>query len=207
MVDHAKGAKGKGTDIHAAFDATAGMSARDLEKFIEALQYYLEIRKKRRYKELSEYTFTAEWLQQKPKTTVDRVLYLNDELHVFDWKTGTILVEVVDNEQLLFYAACAAQEFAPQAKGVWLHIVQPWADNMEAHYVTVDELAQFVADAQAAEEKILQGDTTFGPSDHCKFCPAYPHSRGEKGHPMCPATLAMLYPRAELDEDELLKDD
>jgi hypothetical protein len=35
------------------------------------------------------------------------------------------------------------------------------------------------------------------------FCPAYPHSRSEKGKPLCPATMALLYPPI-IDEDEIL---
>jgi hypothetical protein len=42
------------------------------------------------------------------------------------------------------------------------------------------------------------------PSDHCKFCPAYPHSRAaEKGSPPCPVTLQLLYPKV-VNEDEIL---
>jgi len=205
VVDRNKGAKGKGTLIHKAFDITDGWSTSDLRQYVRALEYYLSVKETRRFKEMSEVTFEATWLQSKPNTTVDRVLYLSDELHIFDWKTGVIPVDVQDNEQLLFYAACAIS-LAPNAKGVWLHIVQPWANNMEAVFVTVKELAQFMNDARAAEAKILAGDHTFGPSDHCKFCPANPHSRVEKASPYCPAMMDILYPSRPINEQELLED-
>lgn len=205
VVDPTKGAKGKGTDIHKAFEMTQGLTATDLRHFIDALEYYYGIRSKRRFKELSEYTFTLDFLQRQPRTTVDRVLYLSDELHVFDWKTGKIPVDPYDNEQLLTYALAAAQEFAPLAKGVWVHVVQPWADVMAAVWVTADELAQHMLNLIEAEKKILAHDVTLHPSKHCTFCPANPHSRGDKGHPLCPAQMALLYPDVELDEDEILK--
>jgi hypothetical protein len=109
---------------------------------------------------------------------------------------------VVGNHQLLFYGVCFAP-LAPLAKGITLHIVQPWADGNQSWFADTNVLQQFMADAIAAEQKILAGDTTFGPSDHCKFCPANPHSRGLKGKPLCPAMMKLLYPPI-VDEDEIL---
>jgi hypothetical protein len=64
-------------------------------------------------------------------------------------------------------------------------------------------LAQFMADALKAEALVLAGDTTFGPSDSCTFCPANPHGRGSKGRPFCPAQMQMLYPD-KTNEAEIL---
>ena len=58
----------------------------------------------------------AEWLPSKPGTTADLVLYVADEIHVIDLKTGKIPVLVYDNQQLLFYAATYGH-LAPKAKG------------------------------------------------------------------------------------------
>ena len=57
--------------------------------------------------------------------------------------------------------------------------------------------------AQQTEQKILTRDKTLSPSDHCTFCPAYPHSRSEKGRPLCPVTMQLLYPDP-FDEEEVL---
>ncbi len=201
-VDPTAGAKGKGTDIHAIFDAVAQYSAKDFECIAESLTYVAEVRKLRRFKVLSEHTFTADWLQSKPTTQVDLCFYVRDELHIIDYKTGRIPVSAFKNAQLMFYAACAGK-LAPAAKNVWLHVVQPWADNIDYCVVSTATLAKFMAEAQAAEAKLLAGDTTFGPSDNCTFCPANPHSRGDKGRPLCPAMMQKLYPQA-YDEDAIL---
>lgn len=202
VVDPLKGAKGKGTNLHEIFEKAWEYSATDLKHIADTMTYVAELRSTRRFKVLIEEGVKATWLQTQPGTTADLVLYTRDELHILDTKTGRIPVSVHDNEQLLFYAVCFAP-LAPLAKGVTLHILQPWANNMESVFITTQELEVFMQAAIAAEKKILAGDTTFGPSDHCKFCPANPHSRGDKGKPLCPAMMQMLYP-AHIDEAEIL---
>lgn len=203
VVDHDAGAKGKGTQLHKYLEKTSELSASDLHALSQALAYMAEVRSRRRFKVLTEASTTADWLASKPQTTVDVVLYVQNELHIIDYKTGRIPVDVTGNEQLLYYAVCWAH-LAPQAKGVWLHIVQPWADNMAAIFVTTDELKEFMQRAQEAELKVLNKDCTFGPSDHCKFCPANPQSRGDKGRPFCPVMMKLLYP-PKVDEAEILE--
>lgn len=202
-IDPNKGAKGKGTAIHAILEQATAFTAADTQFIADAVQYVAQLRSLRRFKVETEYTMEATWLPSKPLTTVDLILYTQDELHIVDHKTGKIPVEVHGNEQLLYYAACAAQEFAPRAKGVTLHINQPWAGNQESWYVTADELQQFMLDARTAEAKVTGKVVEFGPSDHCMFCPANPHSRGDKGAPLCPAMMDLLYPM-EVDEDAIL---
>lgn len=203
VVDDTKGAKGKGTEIHKIFEDAAAYTQKDMLYIAQAMQYVAELRGRRRFKIVTEHKMVAEWLPSQPSTTVDVILYTQDELHIVDYKTGKIPVDVYGNEQLLFYAASAAQEFSPRAKGVALHIVQPWADNMGSWYVTAQELQQFMLAARTAEAKVTGKVVEFGPSDHCQFCPANPHSRGDKGTPLCPAMMNILYPR-EVDEDEIL---
>ena len=48
--------------------------------------------------------------------------------------------------------------------------------------------------AKQAEQKIIAGDPTRTPSDNCTFCPANPHSRSDKGRPLCPEMMQLLYP-------------
>lgn len=202
VVDENKGAKGKGSRLHEMLELTSELAAKDLAALARALDYMAELRSRRRFKVLAEESVVATWLKSQPRTTVDVVLYTQDELHIVDYKTGTIFVDVNNNEQLMFYALCFAH-LAPQAKGVWLHIVQPWADNCNSVFVTTTELAAFKLRAEQAEALVLAGSTKLGPSDHCKFCPANPHSRGDKGRPFCPAMMQLLYPPV-VDEQALL---
>jgi hypothetical protein len=201
--DETAGQKGVGTARHKMLEPLMELSPSDLQHMANLIQYVADLRKTRRFKVLIEETVTAEWLASKPKTTADQVLYTQDELHIIDYKWGKIPVSVLDNVQLLFYAVCYAP-LAPKAKQVTLHILQPYADNYDKVVVTTTELAKFMEEAMAAEAKVLAKDLSFGPSDHCMFCPANPHSRGDKGKPLCPPMMQMLYPTARVDEDAIL---
>ena len=198
----ADNAANRGTAVHELLAKVAEMPAKDIACFGRAVDYLANLRSQRRFKVLIETEVTATWLASEPTSTADLVLHTQDELHVIDWKWGTIPVEVVENEQLMFYAVSYAP-LAPKAKGVTTHIVQPRADNIESWFISADRLAQFMEDAQKAEAAILGGSTTFGPSDHCTFCPANPHSRTAKGGPLCPEMMQLLYPQP-FDEDEIL---
>lgn len=202
VVDPTAGAKGKGSAFHAMLEPIMALTPAEVKQFAIGLAYVAEVRARRRFQVLVEETATADWLTSPTQTTADLVLHTKDELHILDWKWGKIPVEVFDNQQLLFYAATYAY-LAPKAKEVHLHIVQPPADNCEEWVVSTTELLAFMNKARLSEKLVLAGDTTFGPSDSCLFCPAYPHSRGDKGKPLCPATMALLYPPI-IDEQELL---
>ena len=198
-------AANRGTRMHELFAGVMELPLADQKNFLEALRYVTELRERRRFKVLVEQEATADWLTTRPRTTVDLVLYVQDEIHVLDLKTGKIPVDVAWNEQLLYYAVTFAH-LAPKAKGVTMHIVQPWAGQMESWHATTSDLMQFMAMAVSAETDIQKGDVTFGPSDHCKFCPANPHGRGLKGRPLCPALMDLYYP-AIVDEAAMLADE
>lgn len=183
----------KGTDIHSLLEEAGKYTPREMLGIARAMAYVAELRMTRRFKQLLEADSTGWWLASAPKTRADVVLYVQDELHVVDYKFGVIPVDVLDNAQLTYYALAFAP-LAPKAKGVTVHIVQPFADNIASVFLTAAELEQFKADSIAAETAIAAGDTTFGPSDHCNFCPANPHGRGVKGKPYCPAMMQKLYP-------------
>ena len=207
VVDPEKGAKGKGHTLHEFLQQTSEFSAKDLRNLSIALAYVADLRSRRRFKVLAEVSREATWLQARPKTTVDLVLYVQDELHIIDWKTGKIPVFADDNEQGLFYALTYA-DLAPKAKGATIHIVQPWAANdsfngISSWYADTNTLMDFMQRAVDTEQQIMAGSTKLNPSDNCKFCPANPHTRGDKGYPLCPAMMQMMYPLTA-DEDEIL---
>jgi hypothetical protein len=195
-------AANRGTLKHEHFANIMEYSSSDMKKMASAIDYIADLRATRRFKVLVEQSIKVTWLATTPLTTMDLVLHTQDELHVIDLKTGKIPVEVIDNEQLL-YGAVTYAPLAPRAKGVTLHILQPWAGGNQSWFASTTVLKQFMEDAIAAEAAIQAGSTTFGPSDHCKFCPANPHTRGDKGHPLCPVLMQTLYPKP-FDEDELL---
>jgi hypothetical protein len=197
-----------GTSAHEVFEKLMNYSVADLKHWITVLEYVAQLRTTRRFKVATELKVEATWLAIDPKTgkhpvsTLDLVLYTQDELHVLDLKWGKIPVPVHDNVQTIFYSLCAVA-LAPKAKGVYIHILQPRADNLDYQFIPSTDLKMWEGELVKAQARVIAQDVTFGPSDECKFCPAYPHSRSQKGTVMCPATLALLYP-PPLDEDEIL---
>lgn len=197
-------AANRGTNMHEIAERIGEeLTPKEMAGFGRAIEYVGELRQRRRFTFLREASIKATWLESEPDTTADVVLYTKDELHIVDYKFGKIPVEAVGNPQLLYYAACFAG-LAPNAKGAELHIVQPFADNITSWYVTAAEIQRFMDEAIVHERAIQAGDRSFGPSDECKFCPANPHTRGDKGRPLCPAMMNLLYPSAGVDEEEML---
>lgn len=216
VVDDTMGMSSTGAHIHELLhglfqlktetkSSTKKFSAKDMQHLASALSYIADVWSGRRFSVLSEESVTVDWLDPSIKTTADVVFYTKDELHVIDLKWGQIPVEVVGNAQLLYYA-CSYAPYAPNAESVTVHIVQPKADNMVAWTISVDELALFMDEVRAAHKKIIGGDLTHSPGDHCLFCPAYPHARTAKGKPLCPEAMELLYSIAPVDMNELLKE-
>ena len=67
----------------------------------------------------------------------------------------------------------------------------------------MDTLMKWEAEAHAADARIARKDLTLRPGSSCTFCPANPHSRGDKAPPYCPAMMAVLYP-SNTDEEAVL---
>lgn len=151
---------------------------------------------------IAERGINADWLKTKPGTTPDLVLLAIHHLEVIDYKAGKIEVPVENNEQLMYYAACYL-EVAIDAEEITLHIVQP--GNMNSWTISRAALLAWMQEMLKAEQRIIDKDTTLVPGDHCKFCPANPHSRGDKGRPFCPPMMQLLYPQPPLDIDALLE--
>lgn len=154
----------------------------------------------------AETSVMATWLEKPVSTTPDIVVYSRSSriLWILDYKTGKIKVSPVDNDQLLYYATCYVQmllERGDRVDEVILAVAQP--DNFEHWAISLPFLGAWKKRAKQAEQKILQGSTKLVPGDKCTFCPANPHTRGDKGAPLCPVMLEMLYP-TRIDELAIL---
>jgi len=134
----------------------------------------------------------ATWLTTEPKTTVDLVIRDKNKMHVLDMKFGDILVSAMNNEQLMYYAATfMTREDGTNYEDITLHIMQrnntnKWELPVAVHRAWMDKVI-------ASEKAILDGDLSLSPGKHCEFCPANPHTRGDKGNRACPAMMDMLY--------------
>jgi hypothetical protein len=149
-----------------------------------------------------EQSVRAFWLPSLPQTTPDVAIVGDEVLEIVDYKTGAIKVEPVDNDQLMFYAACWLEK-APKALEFTVHVVQP--GNIASWTAPVSYLRGWMEKAIAADKRIQAKDLTLNPSDHCTFCPANPWGRGDKSEAKCPAQHKLLYPPV-YDEDELFAD-
>jgi len=202
VVDPQKGAKGRGSMLHGVLEPLMKLSNADFKQVAKIVAYMDELRRRRRFNVWTEHSVQATWLKSEPWTTADVVLHVQDELHIVDFKFGRIPVQVQGNKQLLFYAASYA-DLSPRAHEVHLHVLQPGCDTFVEWTVSTLEVGQFMVEAMKAEDLILAGDTSFNVTDSCVWCPAYPHSRGDKGKPLCPAAMQLLYP-LHIDEQEIL---
>lgn len=152
-----------------------------------------------RSKILAEIPMTAHWLRTQPGTTPDVVILTSGAIEIIDWKSGKIPVEALDNDQLLFYAACAYEQWKLQWREwdsqlkIRMSIVQP--GHASSWVITLGELLLWMDKARKAEQKILDKDLTLTIGKSCTYCPANPHGRGEKAAPYCPVMMQFLYPQ------------
>ena len=149
----------------------------------------------------SERSYTVQWLQTKPFTTPDLWVYYGKRRHLvmIDFKSGAIPVPAEGNKQLLYYAVTAVEQEPIDPETITLQVIQP--GNNSEHLIQRWELDNWRDEARAAEQRIINKDLTLRPSDKgCTFCPANPHTRGDKGAPLCPAMMDVLYPPVIDDE-------
>lgn len=156
-----------------------------------------------------EKTIECTWLPSSPRTTPDLLVMNNGKLAVVDYKTGRIPVSPVDNYQLMFYAwsflwhwfdgNVTLDRNVPDE--IILIIWQP--GNFESHTITLEELKEWARLARRTDLQIERKVLTLNPGTACTFCPANPHSRGDKNQPYCPAIMPMLYPDKTNEEDIL----
>ncbi len=180
-------AASRGTMLHACVATllaefmTAGKFAQLTQLFV-ALNTVLQTR---RFKVLIEVQAMLDWLAQPVGTTADLVTYTSDELHVWDWKFGSMPVNPAAL-QLKMYAL-AFLHLAPKAKGVTVHVLQP--GNYAEMYFSVEQLLAAKDLVIKHEAEVLAGDLSFNTGKQCDFCPASPFTRGAKGNLTCNAFI------------------
>lgn len=176
-------AASRGTMLHACV-ATLMAEFMTAGKFDQLTQLFVALNnvlQTRRFKILIEVREMLDWLAEPVGTTADLVTYTSDELHVWDWKFGSMPVSVA-SLQLKIYAL-AFLHLAPKAKGVTVHILQP--GNYAEAYFSVDQLLAAKDLVIKHEAEVIAGDLSFNTGKQCEFCPASPFTRGAKGNLTC----------------------
>jgi hypothetical protein len=111
------------------------------------------------------------------------VVYLDESenaVHIWDYKNGAgVIVEVVNNEQLKYYACGALQELNLWSRfhRIVLHIVQPngfHSDGPVREWCTTSgELFKWLHETLVPGMTVAMspGPKTIASGDHCRFCP------------------------------------
>jgi len=111
--------------------------------------------------------------------TVDMLLLVGDTLHVIDYKTGQMKVEVAHNPQLMFYGLMAygLLEMLFLIKKVVLHIYQPPLDEPASSFeVSPEALLDWGELLRAKAAETYEADAPLTPGDtQCRWCPAKAH--------------------------------
>lgn len=136
--------------------------------------------------------------------TADFVAYnaTDRELIVCDLKYGQgVVVEVVDNKQLRYYALGAALSLDAARypiNTVVICVVQPRATHPDgvarAETIAYADLLAFAADLLDAARETTKPDAPLAPGSHCRFCPA---------SGICPAQLAQAQEIARCEFDAM----
>jgi hypothetical protein len=110
--------------------------------------------------------------------STDLVGRIDDRAIVLDWKFGDgVVVDAVENEQLMFYAAAAMRTDAAKwafdgANTVECVIIQP--PMMKRWITTKERIAQFERDLVAAVKQAQLPDAKLASGEHCRWCAAKP---------------------------------
>jgi hypothetical protein len=127
--------------------------------------------------------------------TADALVFVKDELHVFDLKTGHHPVDAVGNSQLLIYAAAALRTFplnAKRVKRVHMTIVQPHAAGITTATLSSKHLQSQIAGIMIAAQRIADPSAPAHAGAHCIFCPAGPTCPERKNDALQVARMAFV---------------
>jgi len=120
--------------------------------------------------------------------TVDFYAVADGMLHVVDFKAGRgVLVDVLENPQLLTYAAMLMETHsaAKAAPRVATHIVQPLYPNdapIRSAFYSRQRIEEWKEHVFAAMSRAKADDAPFHPGEHCRWCPV---------KPQCPALMGL----------------
>lgn len=94
-------------------------------------------------------------------------------IHLMDYKNGAgVFVPVGDNAQLLTYDGLFLGDYPEyESWGVINHILQPKRWNLSSSPAYPDDIAAQETANLIGMNRVLRGDTTEVPGDHCRFCP------------------------------------
>ena len=118
------------------------------------------------------------WLDPDLGGTADVTLidaFVEDHIHLFDYKNGRIIVEVIDNTQMRQYCVGLLHEH-PSAKRITVHIIQPNAMHEDGCIRSVtyeaDEIKLFEIRMKQAADATRNPKAPRTPGAHCQWCPA-----------------------------------
>lgn len=164
-----------------------------------------------------EITVSAPSIHKTAFGTADILGRTQKKLVVGDWKFGDgIRVDVEDNEQMLFYAACALEtadvrDLTEGVEEVDLLIIQPMRESGEVwdvHTVSIDTVRTFAALMRTCVEEAEQEQPRMALGDHCRWCKVKLHCPLQRRGiaemdrtQIAPETLGELLTRAEQVED------
>jgi Protein of unknown function (DUF2800) len=99
------------------------------------------------------------------------------DLHIWDYKFGHGFVEVVENWQLIEYAAGACQTLkCVSIYDVYFHIVQPRSYHPKGHHriwkIDVLKLKTYFEKLRKSESVSMSDEAYLSPSAECTYCPA-----------------------------------
>lgn len=127
----------------------------------------------------AEYKVNLDFLYPDTSGTADCVAISNNQLFIFDLKTGSNPVESFENKQLMLYALGIFYEFKDKYKfeKINLHIYQNnercRADLTNYWSCSPEDLMEFEKYVKKQIENIFSDDPKFNPCDsNCQYCPA-----------------------------------
>lgn len=138
--------------------------------------------------------------------TADAIVWVDDVMHIFDFKYGRNEVLAEENTQLKVYAIAAMNTFKPAcraAKFVHLHIVQPRLfggaeTHKVAEYSTLRIKRWSEGKLKPAAKAALAEDAACNPGDHCLYCPGKINCHAYRTLAMAAATD--VFPDGEITE-------
>jgi hypothetical protein len=111
--------------------------------------------------------------------TADALAYFEDRQHldVGDYKNGAgVFVDVIDNPQLLYYAAGALLEVPGPVRTVDLVVVQPnvrGQEKVRRYSLTALDVKMWVREVlKPTIAAVMQPSAPLAAGKHCRFCPA-----------------------------------